>query len=107
MRLAGSSEVFVVSPKNKSMMLKLEVIHAVATPQEITQNKTCELGGLLLDTYGSHNRTMERKKPATAEAESITAKCALRFLNMAPRLQTIEMTEKVATKVKIAPKPYT
>ena len=107
MRLAGPSEVFAVSPKNKSMMLKLEVIHAVAIPEEIAQNKTCESGGLLLDTYGSHNRTMGRRNPATAEAESITAKCALRFLNMAPRLQTIEMIEKVATKAKIAPKPYT
>ena len=50
---------------------------------------------------------MERRNPATAKAESITAKCALRFLNMAPRLQTIEMIEKVATKAKIAARPST
>ena len=107
MRLAGPSEVFVVSTKIKSMMLKLEVIHALAIPQEITQNKTCESRELLLDTYGFHNRTTERRNPATAKAESITAKCALRFLNMAPRLQTIKVTEKVAIKANIAAKPYT
>ena len=74
LRRAGPSEVFVVSKKIRSKILKLDVIQAVAIPQEMIQTRTWKSEVSPLEAYGSQNKIRDRRKPVIAKEAFITAK---------------------------------
>ena len=64
----------VVSKKISSMILKLDVMQAVAIPQVIIQARSCKSVVLPLDPYGSQNKIRARRKPDVNKEMFITAK---------------------------------